>query len=399
MPKSLHLVDYSLRSRTGHHYNYDVSLRDVCRRAGVCFRLYVGKSIDPGIRDELGATAIYSNIEDSNVVAKNDDEYVRLTTEFNAEFLRDMQVLSGDVDADCVFFLQTVKVDRLMGLQAWLAAFPPERMPGVVIFLRWDMTQSPFFAPIHQMLAALGPRIRFCTDTAHLQAAYTKAGFAVDLVPIPHTVRHPGPPPAGLDPVLQGFLADRTAPLAGYFGPGRWEKGFHLLPRLIEHVADVAPRTRFLIQSPLSEGRTLAAADQQDEAFRRIQQMAETSETVLWLNAAVDDALYHYLMSCCDIVLLPYVGEKYMTASSGIFVEAVAAGKVTVAPRGSWMEAQAKEHGTATVLFEQGDPAYVALAQLKAQARLPELSARAEAKKAAWQTHHSPESLLAYLLA
>lgn len=398
MPKSLHLVDYSLRSRTGHHYNYDVSLRNACHRAGVPFHLYVGKSIDEGIRQELGATAIYSNIEDSNVVARNDAEYVKLTTDFNSEFLRDMMPLSREVDENCVFFLQTVKVDRLIGLQAWLASFPRQRMPGAVIFLRWDMTQNPFFPPIYKLLVELGPTVRFCTDTAHIQAAYTKAGCAVDLVPIPHTVREAGEAPPSLDPVLAAFLGDRSAPLVGYFGPGRWEKGFHLLPGLIDHVSEVAPSTRFLIQSPLNEGRTLVAADQQDDAFRRIRQKAETSETVLWIDAAVGDAEYHYLMSCCDIVLLPYVGDKYITGSSGIFCEAVAAGKMTVAPRSSWMETQAVEHQTATVLFEHGDAAHVALAVLKAVANREALAARAEAMKAAWQAHHSPESLLAYLL-
>jgi len=90
-----------------------------------------------------------------------------------------------------------------------------------------------------------------------------------------------------------------------------------------------------------------------------IQIKAAASSNLSSLNAnfqSIDDQLtraqYVRHMLESDVVLTPYSAEAYKLNSSGIFVEAICAGKVVLSLQGTWMAHELKLHGLEAFVLE-----------------------------------------------
>jgi hypothetical protein len=162
---------------------------------------------------------------------------------------------------------------------------------------------------------------------------------------------------------------------------------------------EVGHDLRFLVQCPGDSSLFPLGKEHIDPAFNRLRALAERHAQILWVEMAVEEAEYRYLMAHSDIILLPYTGARYRTDSSGIFAEAVAAGKISIVPEGSSMAHEAKRVGAAAISFHPIEPAAVALAVVKALARWDELQQAAKALADGWAAKHSPDLLADYLLA
>lgn len=71
------------------------------------------------------------------------------------------------------------------------------------------------------------------------------------------------------------------------------------------------------------------------------------------------DYVRHMLES--DVVLTPYSAEAYKLNSSGIFVEAICAGKVVLSLQGTWMAHELKLHGLGAFVLEPDVQQWVAM--------------------------------------
>ena len=80
----------------------------------------------------------------------------------------------------------------------------------------------------------------------------------------------------------------------------------------------------------------------------------------------LEESNYFEKLRDTDIVLLPYDPFLYKYMVSGVFAEAVAMGKVVVAPDSSWMAEHIKNKRAAGKLFNSFDPQSIADAVLKA---------------------------------
>jgi hypothetical protein len=57
-------------------------------------------------------------------------------------------------------------------------------------------------------------------------------------------------------------------------------------------------------------------------------------------------------MATADVILLPYQPESYRERTSGIFVEAIVAGKIPLVTDGTWMSFQLRRHGLSELIFD-----------------------------------------------
>jgi glycosyltransferase involved in cell wall biosynthesis len=400
MSKKVFLLDYELWNKVVHCYNYDNSVRAACAAQGVPVKFYVCKAVDEAFRREVDAEPLFTTKwlewDDNKDVAG----YLQRVTEFNVEFLNDLMPLTPQVDADSVIFMPAIRIERLMGLQMWLASFPKERMPNAVIVLRFDISDNALFRHALEQFKSLGPKIRFAVDTEELRQAYARVGCPTDIIPIPHSADEGGEnAPDSLHPAVKEFLEGPGGPVVAWFGGARLLKGFHLLPEIIAHLTEVGHDLRFLVQAPGDSSLFPLGKEHIEPAFGRLRALAEKNERILWIDMAVEDTEYRYLMHHCDIVLLPYTGQRYRTDSSGIFSEAVAAGKISIVPEGSSMANEAKRCGAAAIAFSPTEPAAVALAVVKALARYDALRQDAADVAAGWAAKHAPHLLADYLLA
>jgi glycosyltransferase involved in cell wall biosynthesis len=142
---------------------------------------------------------------------------------------------------------------------------------------------------------------------------------------------------AAEDPRQARLLKNRVT--FGYFGEAREEKGFLLLPEIIEQLLEQyqPDRIQFCIQvgaTPHNENARISGARM------RLRELATTYakwNTILLHDQFPDMASYYNAMASCDAVLLPYTTRAYAVRGSGVALESLALGIPIVVTPGTDM--------------------------------------------------------------
>lgn len=254
-----------------------------------------------------------------------------------ARLLRDIQPAAGDI-----IFVPTLSGIELMGLGDYLRT----RKPGPswhLLFRRdiypgreaaWPAEEWRVQGLRNSMLAGAsklkGHDVRFYTDTDELTAQYNRLGvFSFRTVPIPHThTPRPEQAPSGPLRVI-------------YVGDARREKGYHLIPHLIEDLWEdyiATGRASFRLQSnfniPQGEPEAVIAREQLDQLARRAPSSIEL------LKQPMTSEQYKTLLLSGSINLLLYDSANYYSRSSGILVESLTAGIPVLVPAATWLSRQ-----------------------------------------------------------
>ncbi len=167
--------------------------------------------------------------------------------------------------------------------------------------------------------------LHYYTDTPQLAAQYkvlTDCEFNVLPVPVPWTPEEP---------------ATREGPVnIAYVGDVRDEKGYHFYPSVIQslwkHYIDTG-RIHFTMQSNVADNPAACPEASIAQAYMR----SLPPSIITHVPGPLDSAAYRKLISGADIILINYEPEAYMARSSGIFIEALKAGKPALIPARTWM--------------------------------------------------------------
>jgi glycosyltransferase involved in cell wall biosynthesis len=232
------------------------------------------------------------------------------------------------------------------------------------------------------------PKVRFYADTAELAADYAAlAGFGFGALPIPVRADLIPPAPARKpgDPLRVLFLGDP-----------REEKGFTKLPALVRSLC-AEPRGRrvqFVVPGALHPDERRPAMLAALAALAALESSPAEHVERPHRDGYVPADDYYRLLASADVVLCPYDARAYRARSSGVFAEAVAAGKPTVVPADTWMASEQEPGAGETYSDDRSLP--VALRRVCAD--YSRYRAAAEAARTRWLARHSPENLLAQLL-
>jgi hypothetical protein len=229
------------------------------------------------------------------------------------------------------------------------------------------------------------PKVRFYTDTPELASDYaTLAGFPFGVLPIPFRADliPPTPPRIPTDPLRVLFLGDLRA-----------EKGFTKLPALVRALCAQTrgPHVQFVIPGALHPEEHAPAMQ---EALARLEAYPAEQVERPHREGFVPTDDYYYLLATADVVLCPYDARAYRARSSGVFAEAVAAGKPTVVPADTWMASVQEPGAGETYCTERG----LLTAVRRICADYPAYRAEAEDARGRWLARHAPENLVAQLL-
>ncbi|MBL4568749.1 MAG: glycosyltransferase [Flavobacteriaceae bacterium] len=189
-------------------------------------------------------------------------------------------------------------------------------------------------------------KIFFWAETPQLAQYYTvRFGYNVRSLPLPTSPR----PNQAIEKSNSNVLT------VTYLGAAREEKGFLLLPELIESLYDRYGRTgklKFVIQcSPQIIGylpNIMAAIDKLSHFPKTYVQLIKT---------VLDETEYHNKIQEADVLLLLYDQKNYCIRGSGIAVEAVSMGKCLLTHRGTFCESLITHGGGKAVnnLYESVD--------------------------------------------
>lgn len=173
-------------------------------------------------------------------------------------------------------------------------------------------------------------RIAYYTDTPQLAAQYNTLSdedFTVLPIPVPWM-------PAAIAP------RDKDAPLTIlYIGDVRDEKGYQFYPYIVENLWNeyvVTNRVRFVLQSNFADNPAACRQAAVAQAALR----GYPDHIVRHVPGPMGSDDYKTLIDSADIVLITYQPDHYMARSSGIFIEAMKAGKPVLMPSGTWMASE-----------------------------------------------------------
>jgi glycosyltransferase involved in cell wall biosynthesis len=112
------------------------------------------------------------------------------------------------------------------------------------------------------------------------------------------------------------------------------------------------------------------------------------------MHGALDPSEYYALAAQADIMLLPYLPERYRACTSGILAEALAAGAAAVVPAGTWLADQLPSGGGE--IFDDFNSFVEAVKCVLNN--VAEYRAAALANRPNWLRRHSPDALVAALV-
>ena len=270
-----------------------------------------------------------------------------------------------------VLFLEFFTVTELAILILALAQVPRDQL-AVCLLYRMDVHRQPtrrLYRLLNGILRRQVGAARFIllSDSQPLAESLTELfGQPLRVMPIPH-----GSPPAGEAVNAPRWEAARPAVVAWWPGRPSADKGLAIMARLTQRASPEARQVQ--VVAAAGSGLTPTPGGCQ---VRLIPNELSNADYWGWMLAA-------------DLILLPY-DLSYAERTSGIFVEAIAAGKPAATTAGTWMAGELLAHGLPELIVDwsQAD----VWQRLVCLARDDGMRARLEAMQAAYLREHSLES-------
>lgn len=345
------IVDPSLKDFVGHHFSYDNAVAAGAAAAGFRPVILAHRDVSTTIagrirlvrcfrRDMWGSRTLarYLPVRDRAGAG------IRLT---NRDFHRDLVAgLRGVViQPGSVLFAHMIFRHQLPALARFVLDQPTGGPLDVILLLRYQATfyDDPLCVQAFRMLeraAAAGRRVRLATDSVRLAREIGRlTSLPIEIMPIPHTSAEAPPP-------RQPGRRLRFVSLGG----ARDEKGYvEILDAIrILHAEDGLDGMEFVLQSNDAQPDVQAAID----AFAR-----ENMPHVTLLREALSPERYDAELAAADVVLVPYWREIYLARTSGVFLEAAAAGKPVIATRNTWMSDELARYGAGLLVDDHDPPA------------------------------------------
>jgi glycosyltransferase involved in cell wall biosynthesis len=400
---NLILADHTLKSYMGHSFEYARSVGDHARSLGHHVTTLAARQVSDKVVREIGAVpcfrfdlfhqyklpAICSILPDDIRGWLLDEwNYFRHARRINQD-LRETQseIPTGE---NTLMLFPTMGFNDIEPVVRWAERLSMAQCPWIALvfhFTAYPDHSQPYHRA-HYYTRALRylekskrrSRFRLFTDSHELADEYREyTNMPLRVLPIPHAVftRLPRPTPT------RGTGAIRLT----YLGDARTNKGFHLLPNLFESLQPEIRKNRMV--GEIQANVRFAEEWQAVAAVRRLKRL----DGVTLHERELTSSEYYELLHRADIVLLPYTVENYHTQTSGIFAEALAAGKPVIVPRGTWMARELKRNGAGTT-FLPGDRRSLYEACVDAVEHFQPLQRDALRASAGWQQQHSPAKYL-----
>lgn len=380
------LIAHGLIDRTGHHYMEARAFKEEADRHGLSCTILANRNVSPSIRDELDAHPLFQYTPYKQFFRR---WYFGKFWDFRlygrAMSRALMSLPPGMITSSDVLVFTLTKARDIRGLALWLARIPREKHPFVAInFMVDDISRSgsetsdwsyDFQAAFLYRSAFSHLRKKLGANRFLLSAGGTR--FAQNMARVlDHPVlTFPLPVQHEITSCQTEKSPPDESPLIVFLGHTHKRKGPELIGSVISKVLEQYPCCRFLLQA-----NPICWEKRWEEEIGVI-----GMERVCIHRGEMSQEEYQSAMSRADLVLLPYLSSWYTLQTSGIFSEAMALGKVSVVPDGTWMADKARKHGGGAVIFHKFEGNAIAEAVCKALQGLPGLTRDMKNISSAWQ--------------
>ncbi|NML42710.1 glycosyltransferase family 4 protein [Ramlibacter sp. G-1-2-2] len=268
---------------------------------------------------------------------------------------------------ECIVFLDDFNGPQLLAIRQAMRRLPKERLHFWFLY-RYDPAARGIAGKLYQRAVAslirLFPngRFRMLTDSVPLATELKSTfGMPAHVMPIPHTSAQ----------ASRTLARDPDEIICWWPGAPRPDKGLDVMQRLAQAPAPVPAGRR--IRLALSEAANIASG---------------VGVTVQALPRHLSSGDYDAWLHTADVLLMPYDRQRYRLATSGIFAECVAAGKIPLVTDGTWMAFELDRHDLRELVCDWSDPAGT-LATIRRAAEDPELRQKLSRMRESFLEFHS----------
>lgn len=380
------LIAHGLIDRTGHHYMEARAFKEETARQGLECVLLAHRDIGAPIRDELRALPLFRHTPYKQFFRRRRLGLWRDYRFYSRHMSRELASLPpGMMTSSDVLVSTLTKARDMRALALWLERLPREQRPFFAINFMIDDIARPESEAGNWTLnlksallyRSAFSRLRKAAGAGRLLVSAGGPAFADTMTRVlgHHVLTFPLPVQHDLPCDPPEKVSTDLSPLIVFLGHMQERKGPDLIASVIPRVLEQHADCRFLLQAnPESWGKRW-----QDE----LGPVAGARVQIHRGEMCQDD--YQRAMDRADLVLLPYVPAAYALQTSGIFSEAMAMGKVSIIPDGTWMADMARKYGGGAVTFPAFEATAIAGAICRALQRLPELTADMKGISSRWR--------------
>lgn len=390
------ILDPSLKSFNGHFLTYDNAIASAAKQHNFKTTVLASSSaIDLPCGFEIIPTFRYE-LEDSFIRIPTLKKITNLINKklIHQFFLDDLTcgIRKIEQEKDLLIYLHTTTHYQIPPLVKWVKA-NRKLNPTVFVMLRYSPSPNPYY-PLSGDFNNYNVAIKFLeesgvskyfrliVDSDLLREEYSlMTSIPISLVPIPHT----------MSADVYNITTNINQPkLLTYLGNARSTKGYQYLPHLIEEIQDELTSGRW---SAEFQSNVMFLRDK--ESVVSVALMRRFPVTLYERELSIIE--YEDLLKRSSLILIPYQLLYYHSQTSGVFCEALGAGKPVIVPRGTWMAKQLKSKNIG-VTFYPGDRISFSDATKKAMANIDELTSNAQSYRKEWVNYHNPQNFFRKLL-
>lgn len=365
------VCDNGLNSLDGHPFNLALGLRAQARERQINLDILAHMTLPPGLAERLDARPAFYYTPYSRMWRSPAGEEQRDLARVGGRYAADLATMNiGNPD---LVFVPTARPAEVYGLAEWLRQSGARPIVALNFMIadpgsqRAGVLESYRLAFEHLYRIVPPGRVILSSSAAALaEAVAGLAGQEVAVYPMPKFV----PDPTGI------ARPPNPVPVIGVLGNFNADQRGAIMAQVASIAAQRDLACRFLVQGPWQVVRTDFAA-----AYLALC-AAPNVELIL---TELDFDGYFSALFACDIVMLPYDAKRYATMTSGIFAEAVAFGKISIVPEGTWMSHNIDAGRGAGVSFDGLRPEILVGAIERVLNQLDPLQERARAAATVWR--------------
>jgi hypothetical protein len=354
---------YNLHDYAGHEFMYTkeilAALEKKYKEVTLDIRIFAREDVNEAIKNELNCLPHFSYVK----YRQDDSIFTRISALINREYLwfkENKRLLNTIPDKSMIF----VHSFSIYSSWQWLMLQKYIKKNGhelKLVFRYSERLLPSYLKRIHRLICKhIGKYVEadMFTDSLELKIEYEKYCKRIfTVLPVMAETEI-------VDYDEAKSKIDNINYNIAYLGAARYDKGFHLLPDIIEHYCNDIRDLHFTIQCSIPGTNYLEKSC--EIALKKIQLLSAKFPTkVTLISHSVNQQQYRELLKNSSILMLPYIGESYKTQTSGILVEALTNGIPCVVPSGTWLSVElSRTNGGMEFLVENTNTLILSLDEL-----------------------------------
>ena len=119
--ESFYMVEPTLTSYNGHQFNYAKSLSDLLKNTAISFKIFVSKSCEPKILEEINSSVVFEELPNDNIFKTLFGRFFVAVFTYNFHLFKGLKKISKKESLkNKLLFFGTIQHIYLFGLIAWI---------------------------------------------------------------------------------------------------------------------------------------------------------------------------------------------------------------------------------------------------------------------------------------